>query len=516
MKRLFALMLALLMLGLPALAEPMGLLDYTDDILEDGSPIYYFQELSLTLPASWQGKVMAMPVDGGVAFYQIASHEAYQNEGLDGGGFLFKLGASVNGSFSQLPAFKYLGFSEASVMNYYLELPSDYPAYMDEAIRAEYDAMAGQIDDVVEGAAFYPGVNDEGGDEPETPTREDADQDAAQDAAANGGVTLKQARYHFEHSALPRYFYDDPSNMLTVLGEVGAYRLWTSLADENGVEYPYQPGDYAENWYTADDGTTVLQIIMPQPETDTLCYRVYMLYNPGTGDAGYYTVEYDGLLGDAAFLCGWSEDRKHINYGGAAILDAADAGYGAALLEEAGRVASLAGASASLTPGVSGGEPDDAEDAETEDAGNLALIECPEQGFTTMADPAYSWDYREDTGISIYTGSAGKIPYVIVYRGEDLLMEPFDYIHEQYTPHIQQKYGDDLADYEEIEAYEIGGKALPAGRYSYYVQGHLVDMLRLMDSTGNRTVSYTAKYLHGEGDATLAALDAAIRNFRAD
>ncbi len=38
MKRLTALLLALLALALPALAEPMALLDYTDDILEDGSP----------------------------------------------------------------------------------------------------------------------------------------------------------------------------------------------------------------------------------------------------------------------------------------------------------------------------------------------------------------------------------------------------------------------------------------------------------------------------------------------
>ena len=59
-------------------------------------------------------------------------------------------------------------------------------------------------------------------------------------------------------------------------------------------------------------------------------------------------------------------------------------------------------------------------------------------------------------------------------------------------------------------------RLLPAGLYSYYVGDTLVDMLRLMDSSGSRTVSYTAKFIHGEGDATLAALDAAIRGFRAE
>lgn len=317
MKRLTALLLALLLLSLPAMAEPMSALDYTDDILEDGSPIYYFQELSLKLPADWRGKVMAMPEQGGVSFYQIASYEKYQAEGISGGGFLFRLGASVNNSFSQLPSFEYLGFSEASAMNYYLELPSDYPAYTDDGIRTEYDAMAARIDEVVQNVQFYPGTGAEKAD-----------------------------------------------------------------------------------------------------------------------DAG--------------------------------------------------------------------------------PAAGLVQIACPEQGFTTMADPNYAWDYQAGTGISIYTQHEGSIPYVIVYRSEDLLGEPYEYIQEQFTPHMQQKYGDALASFEEVSSYETGGKQLPAGLYSYYVGDTLVDMIRLMDSTGSRTVSYTAKYIHGDADATLAALDAAVRNFRAE
>ena len=346
MRRLLALSLALLMFALPALAEPMSALDYTDDILGDGSPIYYFQEFSMKLPAGWRGKVMALPEAGGVAFYQIASYEKYLEEGLEGGGFLFRLGASVNQSFSELPAFEYLGFSEASAMNYYLELPSDYPAYNDEAMRAEYDALYQEIGEVVKSVEFYPGARVE---DAEAPKAGAENADSAPDAAAAGGVTLAQARYHYEHSALPRYFYDDPENMLSVLETAGVYRLWTSLADENGVDYPYQPEDYVEHWYTGEDGATILQIEMPEPEADTLCYRVYLVYNPNTGDAGYYTVEYDGMLGDAAFLCGWSQAHEHTNYGGAAILDKADGGHSAALLEEARQVAALAGVSTALT-----------------------------------------------------------------------------------------------------------------------------------------------------------------------
>ena len=156
MKRLFTLLIALLLIALPALAEPMGPFDYTDDILEDGSLIYYFQDLSLQLPAEWAGKLMVEVGENGTSFYQRASYDKYLEEGIDGGGFLFSLGASVNSSFTELPAYAYLGFSENSVMNYYLVLPSDYPAYMEDDIRAEYDAMIAQIDYIVANVDIYP------------------------------------------------------------------------------------------------------------------------------------------------------------------------------------------------------------------------------------------------------------------------------------------------------------------------------------------------------------------------
>ena len=308
-RRLTAILVSLLLFVLPVCAEAPSLFDYTDDILEDGTLIYYFQEMSLKLPASWRGKVMAEQKDGGVSFYQKSSHEKYLAEGIDSGGFLFMLSACVNHSFSQLPSFKYIGFSESSAMNYYLQLPTDYPAYNEKDIRAEYDEMFRQIDFVVENASFY---------------------------------------------------------------------------------------------------------------------------STGTSEQ------------------------------------------------------------------------------------NLQTIKCPQQGFSTKADKSYEWDYKADTGISIYTENKGSIPYVIVYQGEDLIVEAFEYINEQYTPHMKQKYGSDLVSYESKADYEIGGKKLPAGLYTYKLQGYSINMIRIYDSTGKRTVAYTAKFIQGKGDATLKALDTAVRYFEAD
>ena len=507
MKKVVTLLLALLLFALPVSGEAMSWWDYTDDILEDGRPIYYFPELSLTLPAQWNGKVIVFTEDGGMAFYQKASYEKYREEGYEGGGFLFRLGASVNTSFSQLPSFRYLGFSEESAMNYYLELPSDYRAYNEEDIRAEYNAMFAQIDEIVAGASFYAGLTVEDG------TGESSTDSGTADSAV---IPPAQARYQFEHRMMPQYFYDRPESVLNGIKEVGFYWLWESVCTENGIDPTYPASDYVEHWYSCSDDTVIAQIELPKPDADTLCYRIYFVHNAETGVTGYYTVEYDGLLGESAFLCGWTPELEHENYGGAALLDKNDSAYEEQLISEAEQVAVLAGVSTTLIPADNTIEVYDDPDDYREEEQDLALIPCPELGFTVKADPAYSWDYEDGTGISIYTEHEGSIPYVIVWRSEDLIGEPLDYIKEQFTPHMQQQYGDDLVSYVEYEYYDIGGRKLPAGLYTYRLQGYLIDMLRIYDSTGDRTVAYTAKYIKNEGDATLAALDTVVRTFETE
>ena len=342
MKRLIALILALMLCALPALAE----LWYTDDILEDGSLIYYFEDLSLTLPANWAGKVMAMEEETGTAFYHKASYVKYLEAGEEGG-LLFRICASVNTSFQELPHFAYLGFSEQSAMNYYLELPSDVQAWMeDESIAAEYEAMTADIDAVVEGASFY--GQDPAVEEGTTGPNDAAEAGETADEAV-AEVSLEQARYHFEHRTLPGFFYTDPASMLTALRDVDMYTLWDAFANENGVSYPYQPEDYKMHWYEAADGATLLQVELPQPDGNTLCYRIYFVCNESAGVAGYYTVEYDTFSPDVAFMCGWTADGTHMNYGGMEVLDPQGDDFEGRIFSEAQQVASLAGISTELT-----------------------------------------------------------------------------------------------------------------------------------------------------------------------
>lgn len=144
---------------------------------------------------------------------------------------------------------------------------------------------------------------------------------------------------------------------------------------------------------------------------------------------------------------------------------------------------------------------------------NVSAIDYPEQRFSTAAKASYPRKYDDSNGLTIYTEAEGRIPYVMVYQSNNLIVETYELIREQYTPHIKDQYGDDLLSTSEYPHFIIGGRDAPAGVYTYRVQGKEVVMIRIYDSTGPRTAIFTAKYIKGEGADTLLALDAAIRNF---
>ena len=125
---------------------------------------YDFPDAALKLPAEWECLLTVRRDGTGVSFYQTASREKYLEEGIEGGGFLFKVCVREDEGFRDLPACAYLGCSENAGLHFYLSLPSDYPANPEDTIRAEYDETAGQIKAVVvENArvapnmSFYPG-----------------------------------------------------------------------------------------------------------------------------------------------------------------------------------------------------------------------------------------------------------------------------------------------------------------------------------------------------------------------
>ena len=123
------------------------LMAYTDNVQPDGSLIYYFEEVAVVLPADWKSKIDIVTDETSATFYHKASHEKWQEKYGEDGGKLFTLSCSVNHDFSELPDFTYIGFSEESVMNYFMVFPTDFQAYTeDESVAREFQQMNAEID----------------------------------------------------------------------------------------------------------------------------------------------------------------------------------------------------------------------------------------------------------------------------------------------------------------------------------------------------------------------------------
>ena len=146
---------------------------------------------------------------------------------------------------------------------------------------------------------------------------------------------------------------------------------------------------------------------------------------------------------------------------------------------------------------------------------DLQTVSCPEMGFSLKCLPEYVTTYDDSEGVTIYTENEGYIPYVMVYSSGDVL-DPVEYIEEMFTPHIIEQYGSDLISYDEYDHYAIGGKQVAAGIYSYFLQGYIIDLVRIYDVIDGRGVSFTAKYIQDERETTLNALDLAVSSFVSD
>ncbi len=163
MKRFVSILIALLLAVLPALAQEEQFSAFDHVILHTVNGkyvVYEFPDITLYLPSEWEDAITVEQKENGIAFYQTASLEKWAEKGFPNGGFLFELCASEDDDFRDLPTYKDLGFCDHVGLFFYLVVPSDYPAYMeDEAIRAEYDEMSGRIDEVAEMARFAPSLH---------------------------------------------------------------------------------------------------------------------------------------------------------------------------------------------------------------------------------------------------------------------------------------------------------------------------------------------------------------------
>ena len=100
---------------------------------------------------------LAIPVPGEAE--QSLSPYEYVTGSAGGGRFLFRLCASEDEGFRDLPAYEYLGYSDNAGLHFYLTLPPEYTAYQEDAIMADYNDMAEDLDTIIEMARIAPSLN---------------------------------------------------------------------------------------------------------------------------------------------------------------------------------------------------------------------------------------------------------------------------------------------------------------------------------------------------------------------
>lgn len=172
----------------------------------------------------------------------------------------------------------------------------------------------------------------------EAPAQEAETAQEAEAAQEAQPLTLHNVRYYFEHQFLGPMFFDDPELMLETLRNPGIFDIWTWLTGQLSFDLTYQESDFSFRELDLN-GIHMLVQEMPKPEDTPLCARIYFCYQPETKGAWYYTVEYDNFFGESYFLCEWTQDGNHMDYGVCPTVDPAADNYEEALAAEAELVA---------------------------------------------------------------------------------------------------------------------------------------------------------------------------------
>ena len=134
-------------------------------------------------------------------------------------------------------------------------------------------------------------------------------------------------RYLFEHRLLPQFFFTETENFIgTLLSEKDVlYRIIDSLFRKEDLENPYTAGQFSAEAAKITEQILMIKITFPKPEEAPLCYRTYLFFDTDFGKLGYYSVEKNsGIIDDEPFVCSWSRDGQHRNYGNCSLEDDED------------------------------------------------------------------------------------------------------------------------------------------------------------------------------------------------
>ncbi len=124
--------------------------------------------------------------------------------------------------------------------------------------------------------------------------------------------------YFLEHGLLPKMFFNDKGKFVNaLLSDKGfLYRIAGRLYSEENALNPYHQEDFSVMSEAVSDEVMMIDIRFPEPEYEPLCYHAYLFYDKAFENTGYFCIEKAGSVsGDSPFICSWTPEGKHVNYG---------------------------------------------------------------------------------------------------------------------------------------------------------------------------------------------------------
>ena len=135
------------------------------------------------------------------------------------------------------------------------------------------------------------------------------------------------------------------------------------------------------------------------------------------------------------------------------------------------------------------------------------------QNFSTLCLKSCTSRWDDEDGLYIYTETDDSIPYVLIWRYSDVPIDAGQFLEESVYAHMVESYGSNMIEAGTVKNYSVGGKTLPGILFVYKVGEYTVESLRLMYKSGDDLINFTAKYLSGDSDVTMEALNLAVQNF---
>ena len=131
-------------------------------------------------------------------------------------------------------------------------------------------------------------------------------------------MTVYDIRYSFEHRILPAWFYKHKGQFTGLLlkDKNVLYEIIDDMFKDAEMENPFTRDDFDIVAARLSNEIMMLKIIFPAPDQEPLCYCSYLFFDQNFERTSYFCIEKGGSIEpDKPYVCGWTADGKHQNYG---------------------------------------------------------------------------------------------------------------------------------------------------------------------------------------------------------